>query len=163
MKYRFGDKESPNLDDAAICHFVRQNEALYHAVCAAVHMGTRRSGCSPDEIIEAFISAFGNEQEMGAVLSIDGQGRVMQAHRLSMGSATATILDVKDICRLALVDGARSVVLVHCHPSGDCRPSETDRNVTRRIRDALRILDIELLDHIVIGAQSFSFAASGWM
>lgn len=161
MKYRFGDDEAPDIDDATLVDFVRQNEALYHAIKAAVAGDLRTDGSTPEAIIRAFRSAFNDKQECAAMISLDGRGKVKATHLLSMGASTATVMDVKDVCHFAILDQARSVVLVHCHPSGDPRPSPADMAVTRRLKEALALLDVSLVDHIILGYTSYSFAAEG--
>lgn len=161
MKYRFNDDEAPEIDDVTLVSFVRQNEALYHAIRAAVAGEQRPDGSTPEAIIQAFRSAFNDKQECAVMVSLDGRTKVKATHLLSLGASTATVMDVRDVCHYAILDQARSVVLVHCHPSGDPKPSPADVSVTRRVKEALALLDVMLVDHIILGYTSYSFAAEG--
>lgn len=79
--------------------------------------------------------------------------------RASSGGSNATVIDMKQIIRLALDKGAASVVLIHNHPSGNPAPGPADIRETERIRNGLAAVGLSLLDHIVVADDSFfSFA-----
>jgi DNA repair protein RadC len=68
------------------------------------------------------------------------------------------------VVRRALEHNAAAVVLAHNHPSGVAEPSDADRRITRRLQDALGLVDVRVLDHLVIGDQvTVSFAERGWL
>lgn len=94
--------------------------------------------------------------EQLAVIALDRRQRVLDVTVLTRGSDRFTIVDPKQIFRWALTRPGRravcSIILGHNHPSGDPAPSIEDRNVTRRIADAGKILGIKLTDHIIVGA-----------
>jgi DNA repair protein RadC len=83
----------------------------------------------------------------------------MGHYLVSTGSVNKVIVDLRGIATAALKAGARAVILCHNHPSGNPQPSGSDRDQTDNLRQALSLLDIELLDHIVLGEDKyFSFA-----
>jgi len=81
---------------------------------------------------------------------------------MGLGSECSAVIPIKHICRDALVDIASAVVLVHTHPSGAVNPSIEDNSVTEKLRDALDLFDIKLVDHLIIGGtEYYSFADHG--
>ena len=84
------------------------------------------------------------------------------AFEVGAGGTGSCVVDVASIARNALLTGAAGVVLAHNHPSGDVSPSGEDIDATKRVGKALKMLDIRLLDHVIIGASGlYSFAESG--
>ena len=95
-------------------------------------------------------------------LYLDRRLRPVGRRVLSQGADAYTIVDAREVYRVAVGLGANGVVLAHNHPSGDPTPSAQDRDVTRRVADAGRILGVPLLDHLVVGAAGFvSLAEDG--
>lgn len=107
----------------------------------------------------------GREQrEVLYQLCLDGKGKLLLCRQLSQGDMDSTALSVRQVVNNALSCGASAVVLGHNHPSGVALPSEEDRVVTLRVRDALKTLDIRLLDHIVVADGDYvSMAQSGFL
>jgi DNA repair protein RadC len=70
---------------------------------------------------------------------------------VTSGTATASLAHPREVYREAIQQGATAVVCVHNHPSGDPAPSAADIQVTRQLREAARTVDIELLDHVIVG------------
>lgn len=89
-------------------------------------------------------------QEEIWVVTLARSNRVVNKHRVTVGSATASVFDMKRCLKLALLDEASSIILVHNHPSGNLRPSPQDDQITRRLAEAARQLDLMLLDHVII-------------
>ncbi len=101
-----------------------------------------------------FIPLIGHcEYEVLAALFLDRRHRVLAEKIITKGNDAHTIVDPKQIYREALHLGAAAVILAHNHPSGDPEPSETDIEVTRRVGMAGRIINIELIDHLVIASR----------
>lgn len=81
---------------------------------------------------------------------------------LSQGGITGTVIDVRLIMKKALDSGAVSIILCHNHPSGNMRASDSDLKITQKIKQAAKVMDISLLDHLIIGQNRFySFADEG--
>ncbi len=87
---------------------------------------------------------------------------VIKKEIVSRGGMNATAVDPKIVFKIAISNGANGIVLCHNHPSGGVKPSEQDIRLTKRLREAANVLDITLLDHIIVGANTyFSFADEG--
>lgn len=96
------------------------------------------------------------------VLLLNRANQVVKEQYLSKGGISGTVVDVRLICRAAIEQGASGVVIGHNHPSGQILPSEQDRQITKKLREALKMFDISLLDHIIVGDQKYySFSDEG--
>ena len=100
-------------------------------------------------------------QEQFRILLLDSQHRLIRVCLISQGSLNAAVVHPREVLRPAILASAQAVVLVHNHPSGDTEPSEDDVRLTYRIEEACGLLGIELLDHIVLGAEGFRSLREG--
>lgn len=106
----------------------------------------------------------GLEREMFMVLFLDNQHCLLKCETLFSGSINSTEVHPREIVKAALRHNAAAVVLAHNHPSGYAEPSEADRQVTRRIVNALALVEVRVLDHLVVGGKEVvSFAERGWL
>ena len=88
--------------------------------------------------------------------------RVLGFNWLSRGGTGGTVVDVKMVAQIALLTNSYGLILVHNHPSGNLRPSEADKSITEKVKRALQLFEINLLDHIIISSESqLSFADEG--
>lgn len=100
--------------------------------------------------------------EIFAVLYLSMSNRVKHLGMLSEGGMTATVADPRLIIKKALEVNAVNLILCHNHPSGSLRPSSSDRSLTRKITDAARLFDMNVLDHIIVSEEGYySFADDG--
>lgn len=107
---------------------------------------------SPDKVADFMRSrTFGLEVEKFWVLALNTKNRLVRAEAVTSGTATASLVHPREVFRPVIRYGATGVICVHNHPSGDPAPSRADIRVTRQLREAAETLDIDLLDHIVIG------------
>ena len=98
-------------------------------------------------------------QEVFAVLFMDAQYRLLVFQEMFRGTLNQTSVYPREVVKLALEVGAAAVILSHNHPSGDVRPSAADSTLTRTLHTDLSVVDIELLDHIIVGpGQHWSMA-----
>ena len=82
--------------------------------------------------------------------------------KISQGGTVGTVVDVKLIAKYAVDSLACSVILAHNHPSGNKQPSQADRNMTEKVKEALKLFEIQVLDHIILTSESyFSFGDEG--
>jgi DNA repair protein RadC len=95
--------------------------------------------------------ATGLEVEKFWVLCLNRRHRLLRRVELTSGTAHATLAHPREVFGLAVREGASAIVCAHNHPSGDPAPSAPDVQVTRLLRDSGRTLDIELLDHVILG------------
>jgi len=100
--------------------------------------------------------------EVFCVLYLDNRHRVIAFEELFRGTIDGTSVHPREVAKQALSYNAAAIILVHNHPSGVPEPSDADRRLTRRLKEALALLDIRTLDHFVIGGvEAVSFAERG--
>ena len=96
------------------------------------------------------------------MLCVNNSNKVVGFYKISSGGMTGTVVDVRMIFTTALQCAATSIIIAHNHPSGTLIPSDADLNLTKKIIEAGKVLDIRLLDHLIITDESFySFADNG--
>lgn len=104
------------------------------------------------------------EHEVFGVLFLDAQHRLIEFVEMFRGTLTQTSVYPREIVQQALRCGASAVVLAHNHPSGQVQPSRADQLLTQSLRDALALVDVRVLDHVIVGpGQSLSMAERGWL
>ncbi len=100
--------------------------------------------------------------ESFAVLFLDVRNRLITAAEMFRGTLTQTSVYPREIVKAALAHNAASVILAHNHPSGIPEPSAADRSLTQALKQALALVDVRVLDHVVVaGTQWYSFAEKG--
>jgi DNA repair protein RadC len=106
----------------------------------------------------------GLRQETFFVLLLDSRHRLLRAVEVSRGSLNQSLVHPREVFAPALREAAAAIVVLHNHPSGDPMPSREDHEVTRRLCESGELLGIPVLDHVVIGADTYaSFAEKGWL
>ena len=88
--------------------------------------------------------------------------RVIDRQRISSGGIAATVVDVKILIKYGIENLATAMILVHNHPSGNIVPSRNDDELTARVKNAAKLVDIDVVDHIIIGEKGYySYTAEG--
>lgn len=95
------------------------------------------------------------EQEHLRLILLDTRNRVLSTPTIYIGSLNTSVIRIGELFRAAIKENAAAFIIVHNHPSGDPSPSPEDINVTRQVAQSGKLLDIDLLDHIVIGRQRY--------
>lgn len=104
------------------------------------------------------------EREMFMVLFLDNQNRLIAHDTLFTGTINHTEVHPREVVKAALKHNAASIIIAHNHPSGLAEPSDADRRITARLKQALDLMDIRLPDHLVVGGMDIiSFAERGWL
>ncbi len=104
------------------------------------------------------------QSEVFGILLLDTRNRILSFQELFYGTIDGASVYPREIVKLALKHNAAAAILVHNHPSGDPKPSEADGLLTERIRDTLRLIDVRVLDHIIVGTEGcISLMEYGWM
>ncbi|EMH6513547.1 DNA repair protein RadC [Raoultella ornithinolytica] len=104
------------------------------------------------------------EHEAFSVLWLDNQHRLIVHDTLFRGTINTITVHPREIIKAGLKNNAAAAVLAHNHPSGEAEPSKADRHITERLKQALELVDIRLLDHLVVGGMDIiSFAERGWL
>lgn len=144
------------------------------SILAALELGRRRQqymslekkkiSSSKDafEILAPMIAD--KEHEALAVLYLNTANKVTQTEILSYGGLSATIVDIRIILKNALLHLAPKIIIAHNHPSGNMQPSKADKDITEKLKQASNYLEIQFLDHLIIGQDSYySFADEGYI
>ncbi|SHJ11233.1 DNA repair protein RadC [Tangfeifania diversioriginum] len=149
-------------------------EAKAISIVAALELGKRRKEAevfvkkkitSSRDGADFFTPLLGdlNHEEFW-VLLLDRGNKIIDHFMISQGGISGTVIDVRIILKNALEKLASSLILCHNHPSGTMEASEADLKITRKIRNAAAVMDISVLDHIIIGQNSYlSLADEGMM
>ncbi|MBL8245296.1 MAG: DNA repair protein RadC [Rhodanobacteraceae bacterium] len=133
------------------------------AQAAALRRGTAIA--EPADVQRAFRARLRDaEHEVFSAMFLDARHQVIGVEDLFHGSLTGAAVYVGVVVKRALKLGAAALVVAHNHPSGIAEPSHADRELTERLRQALALVEIRLLDHVIVGdADSLSFAERGWL
>lgn len=103
-----------------------------------------------------------NYREYFYILCLNRSNKVLGYCQISMGGISSAVIDVRLIMQTALKSNASAIILAHNHPSGKTEPSDADKKMTWKIKGAGRLLDIDVLDHLILTSETyFSFADEG--
>jgi DNA repair protein RadC len=132
---------------------------------AAVELGRRFAAASPEEMLtirspqdaamQLMYEMGAFEQEHLRVLILDTRNQLLKIKEVYLGSLNTSLIRVGEVYREAIRCNAAAIIVAHNHPSGDPTPSPEDINVTRALAKGGELLDIELLDHLIIGKNRF--------
>ncbi len=147
-------------------------EAKAIAIIAALELGRRRKELEPEQKPKITTSKDAFEMLKGDlmdlpheefwVLLLNRANRVYKKKRVSEGGVSGTVADPKIIFKMALEELASGVIVAHNHPSGNLTASQSDIDLTRKLKEAGKFLEIQLLDHLIIAGQKYySFADEG--
>ena len=104
------------------------------------------------------------EREMFYCLFLDSQHRLLDDQTLFQGTINSCSVYPREVVKATLAINAAAVILAHNHPSGVAEPSIADRQITERLKAALALVDVRVLDHFVVGGEDvISFAERGWL
>ncbi len=157
------------MDVKELMKFKGIGEAKAVTIVAALELGRRRSGeeglkltkirssKSVFKLLQPILGELPHEEFW--IVYLDNSNNVLQTMQLSRGGITGTFVDVRLVFKNALQLTAVAVILAHNHPSGTLKPSNADRELTKKLKAAGESLDIKVLDHIIVTENSyFSFA-----
>ena len=148
-----------------LCDMRGISDAKACQLLAALELGRRLSSLQPDDrvVIRSPLDVFNLlsaemaflVQEHLKVLLLNTKNEVLATHEIYKGSVNSAVIRVAEVLRPAIRENCPNIIIAHNHPSGDPTPSPEDIMVTRQIRTCAEMMDIELLDHVVIGNQRF--------
>ncbi len=141
-------------------------------IIAALELGRRRQAstintnpkitCSKDAYHLLYPSLQDLQHEEFHVLLLNNSKKVTKRIKISSGGVNSTVADTKIILKAAINELCTGIILAHNHPSGNTIPSSQDIAITKKIRDSAKLFDIQVLDHIIVGDDSYlSFADEG--
>lgn len=154
------------------CKGLGLGSAKYAQLQAVLEMGRRHLSAtmkegdlltSPD-LVRNYLSAQLRHQphEIFAVLFLDNQHRLIAYDELFYGTIDGASVYPREVVKKALARNSSAVILAHNHPSGIAEPSQADQRITQRLQDALNLVDIRVIDHMVVGDKEvISFAERG--
>ena len=128
------------------------NPAPRDSVAVAVEIQRR------DFLFERLAS---RENEVFALILLNAQHRLIEYVELFTGTVHAVTAPTREVVRMAMHHNASAVIIAHNHPSGDPEPSLSDIGLTRRLRAALALVEVQLLDHFIVGQTVTSFVMRG--
>jgi DNA repair protein RadC len=104
-------------------------------------------------------------QEQFIVLYLNRANLVLGGHKMFTGGLTGTVADIRLILGIALKACASSIIISHNHPSGNLKPSGADQELTNKLKEAGKLMDINILDHIILSPEGtfYSFADEGFL
>jgi DNA repair protein RadC len=147
-------------------------EAKAISIIAALELGRRRKDSEPEKRIKitdsqtAFDTIYAhlgdlNHEEFW-VIFLNRANQVIGKQNVSKGGVSGTVVDPKVVFKMAVQFPASAIILAHNHPSGNLKPSQADHQLTRKLKEAGKALDIPVLDHLIIGDHNyFSFVDEG--
>lgn len=167
-----GLRQILEADRGHFCAARGLGDAKYTQLQAVLEMGRRHlsatiergQGFASPQMVKDYLSAELRHQprEVFSVLLLDNQHRLLGYHELFHGTIDGASVYPREVVKLALAHNAAAVILAHNHPSGIAEPSQADKRITARLQEALGLVDIRVLDHLVVGdAQVLSFAEHG--
>ena len=159
-------------DQKTFCRGSGLGSAKYAQLQAVLEMGRRylreqldrgdalTSPQQTGDYLRARLSAY--PYEVFACLFLDNRHRVIEYEELFRGTIDGTSVHPREVVRRALEHNAAALILAHNHPSGVAEPSQADKAITHRLRSALALVDVRILDHLIIGhGETTSMAARG--
>jgi len=159
-------------DQQRFCSAKGLGDAKYTQLQAVLEMAKRHfkeilqrgNALTSPDITRAYLSAQlrGYSYEVFACLFLDNQHRVIQLDELFRGTIDGASVYPREVVRKALHHNAAAVIFAHNHPSGIAEPSAADKHITEKLKQALALFDIRVLDHFIIGdGDPYSFAEHG--
>ncbi len=159
-------------DQTQFCHGKGLGSAKFAQLQAVLEMAKRHfveilqrgDVLSSPQVTKAYLSTQlrGYSYEVFACLFLDNQHRVIVLEELFRGTIDGASVYPREVIKRVLFHNAAAVIFAHNHPSGNTEPSQADKQITERLKQALALFDIRVLDHFIIGdGQPFSFAEHG--
>ena len=127
------------------------NSFSFNLSLPVVKESSRLACRTPQEVHAQLRDTASLAQEAFSILTLNVKYHVLDRHLITLGIVDASLVHPREVFRPAIADGAAAIILSHNHPSGDPTPSAEDIRITRQLVEAGRILEIEVLDHLVIG------------
>jgi DNA repair protein RadC len=96
-----------------------------------------------------------SDKEKIIVMYLDTKNRIIKHELVSMGTLNSSLIHPREIFKTAIKEGTNSIIIAHNHPSGDPTPSKDDRDITKALFSAGELLEIQLLDHVIVGKDNY--------
>lgn len=144
------------LGDESKAYQVMSLSELFIRYSKLKKYGYRSSINSPKDVYDLFSDEFKyKKKEYLFALLLDTKKKIIKKHLISKGTLDASLIHPREVFKPAIAESAHSIILIHNHPSGECKPSKKDIAITLKLKDAGDLLDIKLDDHVIIGKSSY--------
>ena len=110
---------------------------------------------SPEKAVEQLSDVRDKKQEYFVCLTLDGANRLIAKRIITIGTLTSSLVHPREVFAEAITDRAASIIVAHNHPSENLEPSQADRDVTERLKEAGLILGVQLEDHLIVTSKSY--------
>ncbi|WP_344788582.1 JAB domain-containing protein [Postechiella marina] len=128
---------------------------MSYSNCGASKVKITNSKTAYDVVLSHWNLELIEYQEEVKLLLLNRANVVLGIHELSKGGTTGCIVDVKMVLAIALKCNAHGIIVIHNHPSGNLKPSEADKSLTSKLKKACRIVDVNMLDHLIISKDGY--------
>ena len=135
---------------------LKEQETLIHLARTALKLRHQRGDTlTSPQSTQAYLQFHLSERqnEVFAVLFLDNQNRILAFEELFFGTIDGATVHPRVVVQRALAHNAAATILVHNHPSGVAEPSQADQTLTNRLKDALSLVDVRILDHLVVSVE----------
>lgn len=161
-------------DKATFCQFSGLGEAKFSQLQAVLELSRRHlketlqrgQSLQNPQATQNYLSAQLRDlpYEVFACLFLDNQHRIIEFEVLFQGTINGASVHPREVVRKTLKHNAAALILAHNHPSGIAEPSSADRHITQKLAEALALIDVRVLDHIVVGdGECVAFSERGWI
>jgi len=162
-----------SANEAQFCRNKGVGQAKYVQLQAVVEMSRRHLGekiqrgnalsnvADVKNYLQSRLQSY--PQEVFACLFLDNKHRLIKYEEMFRGTIDSSTIHPREVVRRALYHNAAALVLAHNHPSGVAEPSQSDQLITDKLKQALQLIDVRLLDHFIVGDEVISFAERGYL
>ncbi|GAB6089615.1 RadC family protein [Spirochaeta dissipatitropha] len=164
------DRLKGRIDPEILSQIKGLGPAKSAVISAAIELGRRQLNLDrrkirlPQDALPVLQHYADRMQELFLCMTLNGAHEVIRTHVVSIGLVNRTMVHPREVFACAIENRAAAIIVAHNHPSGNCTPSTEDREVTKRLSEAGRVIGISLLDHIVFTRTAYySFLEHGEM
>lgn len=162
-----------DADEARFCQSKGMGQAKYVQLQAVIEMSRRfltekmqrgEAITNPQLVHQYLLSRLrGYPYEVFACLFLDNRHRIIEYEELFKGTIDGASVHPREVVRKAIQHNAAAIILAHNHPSGITEPSQADIRITQKLKEALALIDVRVLDHFIVGDEVTSFVERGLM
>ncbi|WP_348995716.1 JAB domain-containing protein [Achromobacter sp. HNDS-1] len=160
-------QDAPVVREAGGLYRVASPEELLRAAAQQLEgaLGSRLPVAKPSAAIDYIVTRLAlSDVEVFGVMFLDAQLRMIAFEEMFRGTLSETSVYPREVVKAAIRHNAHSILIAHNHPSGSSQPSKADVEVTRRLKEAVALVNVSLVDHVIVAAGSgHSMAKMGWI
>lgn len=151
------------LDESGEYRPAKPSEIVEAARSAIGYLYGRGTSFTSPEATRTYLAAklSGLKAEVFVALFLDTRHQLLSYREMFHGTIDGASVHPREVVRAAIEENAAAVIFAHNHPSGVAEPSQADMRITTRLKDALALIDVRVLDHFIVGSELTSFAERG--